>query len=193
MSGGRHFDLRQGLAQAAQGLPVEAPPAVQDDCLNFVLGRLRVLLQEDHRYDIVESVLAAQGHDPAGAAAGVAELEAWTQLPDWAHLLQAYARCVRITRDQAQAFRVDPARLSEPAEKALYTALQQAEARPRRRGSIDDLLNAVQPMIPAISTFFDQVLVMADDISLRQNRLGLLQRLAALAEGAADLSRLEGF
>ena len=48
-------------------------------------------------------------------------------------------------------------------------------------------------MIPAVNRFFDKVLVMAEDDALQRNRLGLLQRIAALADGVADLSRLEGF
>jgi len=36
-------------------------------------------------------------------------------------------------------------------------------------------------------------MVMADDRSIQENRLGLLQRIAALAEGVADMGRLEGF
>jgi glycyl-tRNA synthetase beta subunit len=48
-------------------------------------------------------------------------------------------------------------------------------------------------MIPAISTFFDEVLVMAEDPALRANRLGLLQGIAGLAKGVADFSKLEGF
>jgi glycyl-tRNA synthetase beta subunit len=48
-------------------------------------------------------------------------------------------------------------------------------------------------MIPAISKFFDDVLVMAEDQSLRENRLGLLQRIAGMAQGVADFSKLEGF
>jgi glycyl-tRNA synthetase beta chain len=48
-------------------------------------------------------------------------------------------------------------------------------------------------MIPAISKFFDDVLVMADDQAARENRLGLLQKIAGLAQGLADFSKLEGF
>jgi glycyl-tRNA synthetase beta subunit len=48
-------------------------------------------------------------------------------------------------------------------------------------------------MIPAITRFFDDVLVMVDDEALRGNRLGLMQRVAGLARGVADLTRLEGF
>ena len=48
-------------------------------------------------------------------------------------------------------------------------------------------------MIPAINLFFDKVLVMAEDEKLKRNRLGLLQRVANLADGVADFSKLEGF
>jgi len=48
-------------------------------------------------------------------------------------------------------------------------------------------------VIPKINTFFDDVLVMVEDQNVRNNRLGMLQRIAALADGVADMSRLEGF
>jgi glycyl-tRNA synthetase len=51
----------------------------------------------------------------------------------------------------------------------------------------------VVQLIPAISAFFDKVLVMAEDQKVKENRLGLLQKIAALSKGIADLSKLEGF
>ncbi|HEX9027648.1 MAG TPA: DALR anticodon-binding domain-containing protein, partial [Anaerolineales bacterium] len=113
--------------------------------------------------------------------------------PDWSTILPAYARCVRITRGLAVTYPVKPEDFAEPAEGELYRALQQAEAAPRRAGSTGDFLQAFLPMIPVINRFFDEILVMAEDSRLRENRLGLLQRIAALAAGAADLSKLEGF
>jgi glycyl-tRNA synthetase beta subunit len=58
---------------------------------------------------------------------------------------------------------------------------------------VDDFLEAFLPMIPVINRFFDEVLVMAEDEAVRKNRLALLQRLSALADGVAEMSRLEGF
>ena len=58
---------------------------------------------------------------------------------------------------------------------------------------MDDFLNAFLPMIPAINTFFEEVLVMAKDEKVRTNRQGMLKRIAGLADGVADMSRLEGF
>ena len=48
---------------------------------------------------------------------------------------------------------------------------------------MDDLLNAFVPVIPQVNRFFDEVLVMAEDAEVRSNRLGLLQRIAALSKG----------
>jgi glycyl-tRNA synthetase len=88
---------------------------------------------------------------------------------------------------------VDIGLFVEKSEESLYAALLEAEKTERAAGSADDFLNAFLPMIPAINQFFDDVLVMAEDEKVKFNRLGLLQRIAALAEGAADMSRLEGF
>jgi len=188
------FDLTAALERAAGLEPIPAGREVQAQVMEFLLGRLRVLLIESGaRYDIVDAVLAVQGHDPAACAQAVQALSAWASRPDWNVILPAYARCVRITRDQKARYEVLPANFVETAERGLFAALQKAEAFRRRSGSVDDFLTAFLPMIPAVNVFFDQVLVMAEDPKLRENRLGLLQRIVSLAEGIVDLSKMEGF
>jgi glycyl-tRNA synthetase beta subunit len=113
-------------------------------------------------------------------------------------ILPAFARCVRITRDQKQTFRVDEKAFQEKEEEKLYAAIRTAEASIKNAGGsrtadIDALLGAFLPMMPAINAFFDKVLVMAEDRSVRENRLALLQRVAKLQSGVVDLSKLEGF
>ncbi len=188
------FDLRAVLEKAAARLPVQASAESQAAVLAFIIERLRnVLLEQGWRYDVVDAVLAAQGWNPARAAQAVKQLSAWVSRSDWHDILPAYARCVRITRDLDQRFPLSAEHFVEDAERALYAALQESESRARRSGSVDDFLEAFLPLIPAINTFFDNVLVMAEDETLRTNRLALVQRVAALADGVADMSRLEGF
>jgi len=188
------FDMRTALAAAAARLPLQVSEESQSACLTFIVERLRnLLLEEGHRYDVVDAILAAQGQNPAGAARAVRQLDFWVRRDDWHAILPAYARCVRITRDIQERYTVNPQAFVEPEESELYEALLKAEAAERRPGSVDDFLDAFLPMIPVINRFFDEVLVMAEDQSLRENRLGLLQRISALAEGVADMSRLEGF
>jgi glycyl-tRNA synthetase len=188
------FDLRPALAAAAENLPIVASPESQAECLKFIIERLRnVLLDEGYRYDIVDAVVAGQGYNPAKAAQAAKELTAWVAREDWDTILPAYSRCVRITRPLGEQFEVTSNAFVEPATKALFAALEKAEAADRATGSVDDFLNAFTPMIPPIDKFFDEVLVMADDKGVRENRLSLLQRIAALADGVADMSKLEGF
>jgi glycyl-tRNA synthetase beta subunit len=141
----------------------------------------------------VEAVLAVQSDDPAGAISAVRQLTAWVSRPDWTSILPEYARCVRITRDQKEIFAVKPEAFIEASEKKLFTALEKAEKRKRAPGSVDDFLNAFMPMIPAVSEFFEKVLVMAEIRSVKENRLGMLQRISSLADGIADISKLDGF
>jgi glycyl-tRNA synthetase len=188
------FDLRRGLEAAAVHLPIAASHETQQAVFEFLVERLRnVLLEQGRRYDVVDAVLVVQGANPVGAAVAAKELEAWTARPDWNTILPAYARCVRITRDFQEKFTVNPPEFAETVERELYEALLKAEKNRGVPGKVDDFLNAFLPLIPYVNRFFEDVLVMAEENRQRENRLGLLQRIADLAKGAADLSRLEGF
>jgi glycyl-tRNA synthetase len=188
------FDLHLAIAAASNHLPISSDEDSQLACLNFIVERLRnVLLEAGHSYDIVDAVLASQGYNPTKATQAVKQLGEWVERPDWHVILPAYARCVRITRAVKARYKVKEDIFVEPAEKDLYAALFSAEAKERIQGSVNDFLEVFVPMIPAIDRFFDDVFVMSEEQALQENRLGLLQRVAALADGVADMSRLEGF
>ena len=191
------FSVREGLSAAAQLLPVAVDPQALEEARTFVVGRLRVLLREQgFRYDVVEAVLAARGDDPFRARVAAEELSRWVEREDWPRILDNYARCVRITREFTDRFPLDPARFVQPVEKELYTAYLRCRARVDEESSVDEFLTAFAPLVRVIDRFFAResgVMVMADDPALRENRLALLQHIAALAEGIVDLSHLEGF
>jgi glycyl-tRNA synthetase beta subunit len=80
--------------------------------------------------------------------------------------------------------------LVEAEEKQLHRALQTVNLRPL---TINEFLEIVVTLLPAINAFFDKVLVMAEDEAVRQNRLALVAQVSDLSKGLADLSKLEGF
>jgi len=188
------FDLRAIVEKSAAGQPLPVSDEVKAQVLEFIAGRLKVVLNDaGYRYDVVEAVLAAQSNNPAGCARAVKQLEQWVKRPDWTPILDGYARCVRIIRSASVSnnqWSVTGEKLLEPAEKALYEALQTANRRP---STVDDFLATVETLIPVINTFFDKVLVMDENESMRQNRLALVGQIANLSDGIADLSKLEGF
>jgi glycyl-tRNA synthetase len=193
------FDLRDGVRRAAALEPIAASDAIQSQLLEFLAGRLRgVLTDRGFRFDVVEAVLGARAHDPAAAHQAARELTHWSAKPEWATVLAAYARCVRITREYVELFPVDAGLLAVPAERVLFekVALLETQVRQlRERGmlTVDAFFAAFAPYIADITSFFDTVLVMADDEAVRKNRLGMLQRIAHLTDGVVDLSKMEGF
>ena len=189
-----HFDLGWALAETAKNLPTEGTAGLQQECLDFIKGRLRgMLLDMGFNYDVVDAVQAAQGNDPYGASIAAKELSAWVAREDWMEILPAFSRCVRITRDLDEIYPVDGALFEVESEKALWAAVKEAETGKNDEQTVDSFLKAFVPLVPVINRFFDEVLVMAEDEAVRQNRLGLLQRIAGLSDGIVDLSGLEGF
>ncbi len=188
------LDLRKALALVAERLPVTATAEVQARAVEFITQRLRVHMQEQGlRYDVVDAVLAERGYDPYWAVSSAARLQEWVGRPDWMDLLNAYGRCRRITRDLDASLELRPDDLGAAAAHDLHEAYLRYAAEIGASSGVDDLLSTLQKMTPAITRFFDEVLVMADDPSERRNRLALVQHIADLATGIADLSRLEGF
>jgi len=100
---------------------------------------------------------------------------------------------VRIVRSFETEFELQPDRFIEPSAQRLYEAYLACQEQVGLQSSIDQLFIAFKPMIEPITAFFDDVLVMAEDEALRENRLALLQRIAALTERIVDLTRVEGF
>ena len=193
---GKRISLRlpQALALAAELLPVKVDEGLLAEVLAFVTRRYRgYLLDEGFRYDMVDAVLKEQAHDPHLAFETLQGFIPWTEREDWQELLDTYARCVRITRSEDAAHAVHREGMIEPDTMALYQAYRQAAERLDKRRTVDEFFGALEELKPHIERFFDQVLVMTEDETLRGNRLGLLQAIGSLAEGTVDLTVMEGF
>ena len=188
------LDLREGIKAAAALLPenVTADFPQRKQTLDFIKDRLSVMLQEDgYRPTLVRAILHEQAHNPYGASMATAALAAASESADWEQLLDAYARCVRITRKLEGTLVLRPKDLSMAAEKELAAAYKKAAG--SSDGSVETFVTQLRALAPAITRFFDDVLVMDEDEAVRNNRLALLQSVANLASGIADLSELEGF
>ncbi len=100
---------------------------------------------------------------------------------------------MRITRSEKVTYNINAGYFKESQESALYEAVQTAQGKVSAEPTVENLLSSLLPVIPAINAFFDAVLVMDENQSVRENRLGLLQAVSNLAAGIVDLSKLEGF
>ncbi len=189
-----NFDLAEAIKKSAQTQPIKVDDETQKQILEFIAGRLAVVLKENYKHDVVESVLAEQSANPAASAEAVKQLSAWVKRDDWSSILDGFARCVRIIRSAKlddRPLTIDDKAIIEKEEKDLYAVVKSSTA--HRPSSVDEFLNIVVKLIPNINSFFDKVMVMAEDKKVKENRLALVGQIANLSNGIADLSKLEGF
>jgi glycyl-tRNA synthetase len=189
-----NFDLATAVKLSAKTQPIPVSDEAQKQILEFLAGRLKVVLGDmGFKHDVVDAVLAAQSNNPAGTVRAVNQLSAWVTREDWTPILDGFARCVRIIRSAGAdggPQTVDESKFVEDAEKALHQALNVGRS---TFNDVNEFLTSVSVLIPAITAFFDKVMVMAEDEKVRQNRLALVGRVAEMSKGVADLSKLEGF
>ena len=88
---------------------------------------------------------------------------------------------------------VDETLLNEPQERDLYQQITQQQATVKVALVTNDytsILTSLAQLQDSVDAFFDNIMVMSDDASLRQNRLALLLQLRALFLSTADISVL---
>ena len=189
------FDLAKAVKESAKTQPIAVSDEAQKQILDFVTGRLNVVLKDaGYKYDVVDAVLAEQSNNPAGSLRAVKQLQAWVERKDWHEILPAFARCVRIIRSPSvtsdQLLVIGRVFMTEPEEMDLFDAVLSLQPEYK---DVDEFLNAIVELVPLINAFFDKVLVMAEDKIVRNNRLALVGQIASLSYGIADLGKLEGF
>ena len=143
--------------------------------------------------DTAEAVMAADWHRLPRLVARARALEGARTRPEFRSLALAFKRVRNITEDQPDAG-VDPARFELPAESELYRGVlafheHLAELVPAHR--LDEAFAAMAPIAEVLDRFFVDVLVMAEDKSVRANRIALLKALGRDFFKLADLSRLQ--
>jgi glycyl-tRNA synthetase beta chain len=159
----------------------------------FIYERYRNQLIGEFDRNAVEAVIALNPplHQVAARVRAVATFGG---LPEAGSLAAANKRVGNLLKKaEGTIGAVDPARLVEPAERALATAIDQLSPRAQAQFDAGDFTGSLTTLALArepVDAFFADVMVMADDADVRANRLALLGRLHGLMNKVADLSRL---
>ncbi|WP_076592392.1 glycine--tRNA ligase subunit beta [Herminiimonas arsenitoxidans] len=185
-------DLIAAAEKPFNGLSAEHRTAL----LTFIFDRLANALREQgYSVQEIDAVLALQPQRLADVANRLAAVRAFAALPEAPALAAANKRVGNILKkvDGAVAAKVDTALLKESAEVALNQTLAtvkpQAEAA-FARGDYTASLQALAALKNPVDAFFDGVMVNAEDVALRNNRLGLLATLHQAMNQVADISKL---
>lgn len=158
----------------------------------FRLRLKNILADEGMRYDLVDAVLAAGNDDifDTWLRAKALSLEGGTLAMQRA--VQALTRAGNLAK-HATGDPADPGLFEAEAEHQLYQALQSARqtiACLRASRDYMGVLKTLAGLADPIDAFFEQVMVMVENLPVRNNRLALLQAITGLSAGIADLSKI---
>ena len=191
------LELGQLIARAVPvfGDKIQDPAAALQD---FFYDRLAVSLREQgYSAQEVDAVLALRPQRLSDVAQRLAAVRAFAALPEAPALAAANKRVGNILKKAETAVQpqVNAALLQEAAEKDLYAALQTIAAQAQQQLQAGDTTAHLQTLaalrVP-VDAFFEHVMVNADDVALKNNRLGLLASLHQSMNQVADLARLAG-
>ena len=166
------------------------------DVVDFMLGRFRAWYQDEGiAVDVIQAVLARRPTRPADFDARVRAVSHFRTLDSAEALAAANKRVSNIlAKADAAIGEINLTACVEPAEKALAEAVLalRTEVQPLiAQGDYTAVLDKLANLRAPVDSFFDNVMVNAEDPALRQNRLTILNTLQGLFLQVADISVLQ--
>lgn len=166
------------------------------DVVDFMLGRFRAWYQDEGiAVDVIQAVLARRPTRPADFDARVRAVSHFRTLDSAEALAAANKRVSNIlSKVDAAIGEINLTACVEPAEKALAEAVLalRTEVQPLiAKGDYTAVLDKLSNLRTPVDSFFDNVMVNAEDPALRQNRLAILNTLQGLFLQVADISVLQ--
>ncbi|HEX2547288.1 MAG TPA: glycine--tRNA ligase subunit beta [Ramlibacter sp.] len=183
------------LVTESLGLFPQAQAGTAEQLTDFIYDRLAGQLREQgYSAQEVEAVLALRPQRLGDVAKRLQAVRAFAALPEAPALAAANKRIGNILKKAEKAdAHVNERLLQEDAEKALFDATQRIAPQARTQFEAGDYTGSLQTLAALrqpVDTFFDDVMVNAEEADLRLNRLGLLATLHQAMNRVADLSRL---
>ncbi len=168
------------------------------DLESFLYDRLSGYLRDAGYTTLeVDSVVSLRPEQIHLAPRQLEAVRAFSKLPEAESLAAANKRVANILRQAAakgESFTsAEAAKLKEPAERELYSALAITASNAKglyERGDFTGFLQTFAALKGPVDAFFDTVMVMAEDRELRQNRLALLADLRSEMNRVADIAKL---
>ncbi|MBI3285683.1 MAG: glycine--tRNA ligase subunit beta [Burkholderiales bacterium] len=166
------------------------------ELLNFLYDRLRGQLRDKgFSQNEVEAVVAQNPDTLDNIVERLQAVQAFAALPESAALAAANKRITNILKkaEGSMTVAIQSGLLQEAAEQALYEAM--GKVRPQvdaayAQGDFSGALKTLAALRAGVDSFFNDVMVNAEEPALRHNRLALLAELHGMLNRVADISKL---
>ncbi|CAN8239953.1 unnamed protein product [Cochlearia groenlandica] len=192
----KNINFKHALELAASVQPINVEANTLEDVYQFVTRRLEQLLVDNGvSPEVVRSVLAERGNNPCLAARTAHKMEKLSKGETFPKIVEAYSRPTRIVRgkDVDVGIEVDENAFETSQEKELWSTYTCIKDRIHIGIDIEEFTEISMQLVEPLEEFFNNVFVMVEEERVRKNRLALLNSIANLPTGIADLSFLPGF
>lgn len=195
---GLHLDLKELLYKAIEpfskkGILKNESSKIIEDIIEFFKGRLKnVLLDKAYDYDVVDAVLNADLNDLYDAYLRIVELSKWKTKEQFINIISSFNRVSNLA-SKCEKVAINSELVKEPEEKSLLEAYENINKKfltAIEKRDYNKALNNLMSMKIPIDDFFDKIMVMVDDDSIRNNRLSILKSIAIMMNKFADLSAI---
>ncbi|MGX7418779.1 glycine--tRNA ligase subunit beta [Carnobacterium gallinarum] len=180
----------QHKEELSQKLEASAP-----EVIDFIKARMRqYLLGQKIRYDVIDAVLKSDQEDLKKIAETALVLEKHVKEATFKPTIEALTRVMNLAVKSKELLTesqlsVNDALFETESEKALYEAVLIAEEAFAAENMEMNYV-ALEALSPKVEAFFDENMVMSDNVALRNNRLALLSKLGNLALSFASVDQL---
>jgi len=171
--------------------PVEK---VKEEVLDFFRVRYQnFLLDKEYPFDVIEAVITTTFDELIDAQHRIDALRAAKEWKDFESIVVGFKRAMNILKGLTSGREITPSLFSEPVEKKLYQSFLKAKEKIApllNKRDYEAVLLEMTQMKKPIDEFFDGVMVMVEDETVRNNRLALLDEIGKLFLRIADFSKL---
>jgi len=193
------LDLVQLIQQAADNYTdITVDDATKKQILDFFNARLKAMyLDKGYSNTVIQSVLILNISSPLDFDARILAVNTFNQMQEARSLAEANKRVANILAKNTGDFNIEcinDSLLTSDAETELVSKINDVSPKVERLCAQQDYsaaLSLLTELKPQIDAFFDSVMVMDEDIDLRQNRLAILYQLRNLYIAIADISCLQ--
>lgn len=185
-----NINLTDLIKKAIELLPVKADDekALFDKISDFFVQRLTILLSDTYKNDVMNACIANNDvlADLKGFTKRANAVVKILEKPYFAELNEAAGRIIRIIKGKEFNENPDEKIFKESCEKDLYNCIKAVDEKAEAEKVADELAKCT----PAITAFFDKVLVMDKDEAVKNNRLRLLTLAKSKFDAICDFSKL---
>lgn len=188
-------DLIDFADEALQG-KLNSNNAIKTDVLDFIINRFKAIYQDAGvSVDVIQAVTVKSPTCPSDFDARIKAISTFKQNPAAQSLAAAHKRAANILNKNSDLSipKFDPKLLIDNEEIVLHRALHDTKEATKiglKCNDYDQVLAVMAELKDPVDAFFDNVMVMTEDHSVKQNRLALLTELRQVFEYIADISLL---